>query len=135
MRSGHERLPLGKSCQAAFFISLTVGEVAFLIEVVVKRGGDGSELWERLNLPEPEHCAFSSSYEQVAGCCQSNANLSPANEAGAEDANSQAAILFHLANATERRSLYDCRSVSWRLIFSEVEADLKIGGPLVGQDA
>ncbi len=38
--SGGERLPLGQCCRAAFFISLTVGEMAFLIEVVVDRGVD-----------------------------------------------------------------------------------------------
>jgi len=35
-----KRLPLGQGCRASFFISLTVGEVAFLIEVIVKRGMD-----------------------------------------------------------------------------------------------
>jgi hypothetical protein len=44
-------------------------------------------------------------FELLAGCCQSNANLSPANIAGAGDANPQAARLLHSANAAERRSL------------------------------
>jgi hypothetical protein len=38
--SGGERLPLGKRCRASFFVSLTVGEVAFLIKMVMKRGVD-----------------------------------------------------------------------------------------------
>ena len=38
-------------------------------------------------------------------CCQSNANLSPANVAGAGGVNSQAARLLHSASAAERRSL------------------------------
>lgn len=39
------------------------------------------------------------------GCCQSNANLSPANIAGAGGVYPQAAMLLHSANAVERRSL------------------------------
>ncbi len=38
--SGGERLPLGQGSRASFFVSLTVGEVAILIEMVVKRGMD-----------------------------------------------------------------------------------------------
>jgi hypothetical protein len=38
--SGGKRLPLGQCCRASFFVSLTIGEVAFLIEMVVKRGMD-----------------------------------------------------------------------------------------------
>jgi len=38
--SGNEGAPLGQCGRAAFFVSLTVGEVAFLIEMVVERGLD-----------------------------------------------------------------------------------------------
>ena len=38
--SGGKRLPLSKCCRASFLVSLTVGDVAFLIEMVVKRGMD-----------------------------------------------------------------------------------------------
>ena len=37
--SGGVRLPLGQGSRASFFVSLTVGEMAFLIEVVVERDG------------------------------------------------------------------------------------------------
>lgn len=38
--SGGKRLPLSKCDRASFFVSLTVGEVAFLIEMVLKQGMD-----------------------------------------------------------------------------------------------
>lgn len=43
--------------------------MAFLIKVVVERGGKGRELLERLQLPEPEHSSQPSSEGQVAVFC------------------------------------------------------------------
>ena len=42
--SGGERLPLGQRGRASDLVSLTIDEVAFLIEVVVKTGMDRDEL-------------------------------------------------------------------------------------------
>jgi hypothetical protein len=39
--SGGERLPLGQGSRASFFVSLTVGEVAFLID---PEGGEANWL-------------------------------------------------------------------------------------------
>ena len=39
--SGGERLPLGQCCRAAFFVSLSVGEVAFVID---PKGGEANWL-------------------------------------------------------------------------------------------
>jgi hypothetical protein len=55
-----QRLPSG------VFISLTVGEVAFLIEVVVKRGMDGSELLRGLHFPKSLYRSLPSSEGQRA---------------------------------------------------------------------
>jgi hypothetical protein len=38
--SAREYLPLGKLCRASYFVSLTVDEMAFLVEVIVDVGVD-----------------------------------------------------------------------------------------------
>lgn len=42
--SGRARPPLGQCGRAAFFVSLSIGEVAFLVEVVVDVSKDRGEL-------------------------------------------------------------------------------------------
>jgi hypothetical protein len=59
-------LPLGESDRAADFVSLTIDEMAFVVEMVVDRGVDGSELLERFHLPKSQHGTFTSAEWQVA---------------------------------------------------------------------
>jgi hypothetical protein len=56
-----ERLPFDQCGQAAFPVSLSIDEMAFLAEMVVERSMDGGEFLQGLHLPEPQHRPFSSS--------------------------------------------------------------------------
>jgi len=57
--------PLGKSGGAVSLKVVSAVEVAFLIEVVVDGGVDGSEFLQASHLPEAQHRTFSSSKWQV----------------------------------------------------------------------
>ena len=59
--AGGKRLPLGKCCRVSFFISLTVGEVAFLIEMIVDRRVDGDKFLKCSRSSEAQHRPLSSS--------------------------------------------------------------------------
>ena len=50
---------------ALWALYVSADEVSILIEVVVEGGVDGAELLQRLHLPVPQHCPFSSSEGQV----------------------------------------------------------------------
>ena len=67
--SGGKRLPLGQGSRAAYFVSLTIDEVSFLVEMVVQRGVDRSEFLQRLHPSKPQHRPFSSSEWQVRVFC------------------------------------------------------------------
>ena len=57
---------MGQGGRAALLVSLSVNEMAFEREVVVKRGVDRGKLLQVLQLPEPQHRPFASSERQVA---------------------------------------------------------------------
>ncbi len=60
-----ELTPLGQSSRATLFENIATVEMAVLVEVVVKRGMDGSELLKGLHVPEFRHRALSSSKRLV----------------------------------------------------------------------
>ena len=58
---GTELPPLGKSDGAGCFEVMAAGETALMVEVIVDRGVDGSELLKASHLSEAEHRPLSSS--------------------------------------------------------------------------
>ena len=59
--SGRKLPPLGQSSGAVLLEDVAAVEMAVLVEVVVKRGMDGSELLKGLHVPELRHRPLSSS--------------------------------------------------------------------------
>jgi hypothetical protein len=59
--SGRKLAPLGQGSGAVLLEDFAAVEVAVLVEVVVKRGMDGSELLKGLHVPELRHRLLSSS--------------------------------------------------------------------------
>ena len=58
--SGRKLAPLGQGSGAVLLEDVAAVEVAILVEVVVKRGMDGSELLKGLHVPELRHRQLSS---------------------------------------------------------------------------
>ena len=58
--SGRKLAPLGQGSGAVLLEDVAAVEVAILVEVVVKRGMDGSELLKGLHVPELRHRPLSS---------------------------------------------------------------------------